>query len=116
MRIVPTVVCLALVLAASSCASPPNASAPIRPVTVAELEVSLTALERTAFVYTSLPPCGGASLVCADPAIKAWIKAIDRVAYDAVTAARRNPALVSVAVIAVAHLSEAVDKTGATSP
>jgi hypothetical protein len=94
---------LAPALAVAACAAQ-TAVRPVSPQTIAEAELALTAAERAALAYTSLPPCPAAK-VCADPALKAKIKAADIIAYNAVVAARTNPALVGAAWSAITALS-----------
>ena len=61
------------------------------PAQVAALESSLTAAERLALAYTSLPLCPAATKVCADPVVKVKIKMLDNDAYNAVKAVEANP-------------------------
>lgn len=76
---------------------------------VAAAEIALTAAERLAFIYTSLPHCLSApSPVCSDPATVAKIKALDNRAYSAVVAARNNAALVGLAVVAITDLRNTI--------
>ena len=53
-------------------------------------EQTLTALERAALHYTSLPTCGSGVKICADPTIKSAIKSADTVAYNAVVRFRNG--------------------------
>jgi hypothetical protein len=93
---------LAIPLAVAACAAQ-TAIQPVSPRTVAEAELALTAAERAALAYTSLPPCPAAK-ICADPALKAKIKSADVIAYNAVVAARDNPALAGAAWSAITAL------------
>lgn len=77
---------------------------------VAAAEVSLTAAEQAALIYTSRPRCGGAVKLCSDPAVVARIKQLDNQAYTAVIAARDNKGAVSAAVLAVEAFSTAIPK------
>lgn len=81
-------------------------NAPVEPAEVAAIELTLTSLERAALTYTSLPACP-TTKVCADPVLKAKIKADDNKAYAAVQALRSNtadPAAMAVAKAALAAL------------
>lgn len=77
---------------------------------VAAAEVSLTAAEQAALIYTSRPRCGGTVKLCSDPAVVARIKQLDNQAYTAVIAARDNKGAVSAAVLAVEAFSTAIPK------
>lgn len=85
--------------------------------TVAGAEIALTAAEREALIYTSLPPCTAPQTnpVCADPAIKARIKAADNTAYNAVMAARQNAGTIAAAVSAIEALQSLIPASAAAS-
>lgn len=70
---------------------------------VAAAAVALTAAEKLALSYTSLPRCPAAT-ACSDEATVTKIKAADNTAYDAIKAAEANPALVGTAVSAITTL------------
>lgn len=77
---------------------------------LATVEASLTTLERVALFYTSLPPCAvgtvtTANAACLDPVAKEKIKAADRIAYDAVVAARAGTGPLAAAVTAIDALA-----------
>jgi hypothetical protein len=77
---------------------------------IAATELSLTAAENLALVYTQLPRCsaGATTAVCSDPTVVASIKAADTTAYNAVKAAENNPALAATAASAVNALSAVI--------
>jgi hypothetical protein len=75
---------------------------------VSAAEIALTAAERVALIYTSLPRCGGAATICSKQVTVDSIKALDLNAYTAVKAAEQDETLVSAAWIAIASLSGAV--------
>jgi hypothetical protein len=77
---------------------------------VAAAEVSLTAAEQAALIYTNRPRCGGTVTLCSDPATVAKIKALDNQAYTAVTMARDNKGTLSAAIAAVSAFSLAIPK------
>ena len=81
---------------------------------VAAVEVALTAADKTATHYITLPLCGPthAKPVCSEAAVSAKIKANEQKAYDAVKAARDNPALIDAAQAAVDSLVQSTPKTG----
>jgi hypothetical protein len=61
------------------------------PADVAAMENGLTAAEKVATAYTSLPVCNTPAVhPCADPVLKAKIKADDVIAYNAVMSLRAN--------------------------
>ena len=99
---------LALVLAAALAACA-NAGAGISAKVDAAV-VGLTAAERAALVYTSLPRCPAAAL-CSDPATVQKIKDADNIAYAAVKAAEQNEALLGAALSAVSALQGTVPAT-----
>lgn len=87
---------------------------------VAALESALTAAERGALAYTSLPRCPQPTPVCSDPAKVAAIKAADMTAYNAVSAAEAsvragNTPDVTAAEAAVAALTALMPPTPATN-
>lgn len=94
-------ICACLGLA--GCASP---SSRVQNSVVAA-EEGLTAAERAALIYTSLPRCP-ARTVCSDPAVVARIKLLDNQAYTAVMMAKQNEALVGAALTAISSLASAV--------
>lgn len=96
---------LAGALALSACQSETTRTEPASTTNISLAITALTAAERAALIYTQLPPCPGGGRLCADPAVKARIKAADATAYDAVVAAYRDPALVDAAMSAVGALS-----------
>jgi hypothetical protein len=70
---------------------------------------TLTTLERTALAYTSLPACETPRVhPCADPDIKARIKAADMIAYNAVMRARRNQGSLADALVAIDALERVI--------
>ena len=71
-------------------------------------EKSLTALERLALIYTSLPRCGGAAQICSDPSTVQRIKDLDNQAYMAVKAAEQNSAMLSAALAAIGNFQKAI--------
>lgn len=75
--------------------------APVIDNSVAAAEVTLTAAERTALIYTSLPRCPKVT-ICSDPVIVAKIRRLDNEAYDAVKLARKDAGLISGAIAAIA--------------
>ncbi len=74
-------------------------------------EQTLTAAERLALIYTTLPRCGGAARVCSDQATVQRIKDLDNQAYVAVVAARQNTALLSAALAAIGAFQNAIPVT-----
>lgn len=96
-----------LALLATACASPGVANK------VDAAVVALTTAERLALNYTSLPRCGTSPktpVVCSTPSVVAAIKAADQKAYDAVKAAEKNEAFLSMALVAIADLGTTVPK------
>jgi len=77
---------------------------------VAAAEVSLTAAEQAALIYTSRPRCNGATPLCSTQATVDRIKVLDNQAYTAVTAARDNKGTLSAAIAAVEAFSTAIPK------
>jgi hypothetical protein len=79
---------------------------------VAGTEVALTAAEKAATLYVTLPQCGPAhpAPICSDAPVIAKIKAADNVAFDAVMAARAggSDAKVATANAAIAALVELI--------
>lgn len=69
--------------------------------------VGLTAAERAALIYTSLPRCP-TTVICSDPATVAKIKSLDNQAYVAVKAAEQNEALLSAALSSISTLTSAI--------
>lgn len=61
------------------------------------LASALTAADRVALGYMTLPTCTGATPVCSDPAVKQKIKVQAQIAYDAVKQAEAGD---SAAVVA----------------
>jgi hypothetical protein len=100
-------VTIAVGLAACSTAPPAPST------TIASAEVALTAAEKTATAYVTLPLCpagattGPNGKVCSQPVLVAKIKAADDVAYDAVLAARDGTGSVQQIIDAVSALSAA---------
>lgn len=88
---------LAVALLLAGCATAGHSSS----ADVAALTVGLTAAERAATAYLTLPTCPGAPL-CSNPGISARIKAADQKAYVAVKAAGALAADVQAAPNAVA--------------
>lgn len=83
------IVILAVAGALSACAA--GGSGPTPKASVLTLESGLTAAERLALNYVSLPRCGAnAPSICSDPAVVAAIKQRDLAAYTAVTAAQAS--------------------------
>lgn len=74
-------------------------------------EQTLTATERLALIYTTLPRCGGVARVCSDHATVQKIKDLDNQAYMAVKAARQNAGLLSAALAAIGAFQKAVPMT-----
>jgi|SRR5579863_284665 len=72
--------------------------------------VGLTAAERAALVYTSLPRCPAAA-ICSDPATVQRIKDADNTAYAAVKMAEANEALLGAALQAISALTSTVPAT-----
>lgn len=102
-----TVVIVVSILAAG-CAAQQGASVQ---TDVAKAEVALTAAERVALHYVTLPPCLKAHApLCSDAAVVARIKQADNAAYAAVKAARasNNRSDLTAANAAVAALSALV--------
>ena len=93
-------------LTLSACAS--QQAATIATNSVAGAEIALTAAEKAALVYTSLPRCPSSSLLCSDSALVSKIKSADNVAYETVTAARSNSALVAVALTSIQTLTNLI--------
>lgn len=102
-RLVVPLLSLALL---ASCVSPGLQNTVSNDVLAAEQ--SLTAIERTALIYTTLPRCGGVARVCSDPATVQKIKDLDNQAYMAVKAARQNAGLLSVVLAAIGAFQQAV--------
>jgi hypothetical protein len=73
---------------------------------VARTEVALTAAEKAATLYVTLPQCPKASPFCSEAAIITQVKAADNVAYSAVMQARSggDDAKVAAANAAIATL------------
>lgn len=92
-----------VVVTAPAVPLPPAARTPIVAKSVAAAQIALTNLERVALRYTSLPRCTVPVTVpvCSDPATVEQIKHYDNVAFDAVMRARRNGALLDMAVGAI---------------
>src|ERR1700722_18346077 len=90
-----------------------TATAPVPPADVAALESGLTIAETLATNYTSLPACPVASNVCADPQIKASIKAYDLKAYTAIKTVEAShlPADLAVAQAALAAFQTSIPAT-----
>jgi hypothetical protein len=88
------------------------AAAPAVQNDVAAAEVTLTAAERLALIYTTLPPCGGAARICSDQATKQHLKDLDNQAFMAVKAARQNSALLSAALSSIAAFRNAIPMGG----
>lgn len=105
-RLAPFLLSLTLL---AGCASPGAQNTVNNDVLAAEQ--SLTAIERTALIYTTLPRCGGVARVCSDPATVQKIKDLDNQAYMAVKAARQNAGLLSVALAAIGAFQKAVPLT-----
>ena len=77
---------------------------------VGSAELALTAADKLALDYTSLPACPTAAPVCADPATKTKIKSLAQTAFNAVMAARANPAMLAAALTAINDLTAATPK------
>jgi hypothetical protein len=73
---------------------------------VAQTEVALTAAEKAATLYVSLPQCPKGTPLCSESAIIVQIKAADTVAFNATMAARSggDDAKVAAANAAIATL------------
>lgn len=74
--------------------------------TVAQTEVALTAAEKAATLYVSLPQCPKGTPLCSDSAVIVQIKAADNAAFNATMAARSggDDAKVAAANAAIAAL------------
>lgn len=83
---------------------------------VAAAEVALTAAEKAALTYASLPQCPVGAPICSDAATIAKVKAGDNTAYAAVKAARASGASADIAVAnaAIAALVSMVPEPAAT--
>lgn len=96
----PSLLAAALLLAplvdCASTGTAPSAAA-AAPADVAALEQSVTIAETLALNYTSLPPCPAASGLCADPVVKAKVKAYGQRAHDLALALRTSPTAVALA-------------------
>ena len=68
----------------TACSNKPTDTATV----VAKVQVALTAAERIAINYVTLPACPKAP-ICADETVVARIKQADKVAFEAVMAARQ---------------------------
>jgi hypothetical protein len=90
-----------------------SATAPVSPNDIYAIESGYQAAATAAKHYTSLPPCPTATPVCADPNVKASIKAKDNDAWKALqtlkTATAANaPAALAAMQVALAALTSAV--------
>ena len=100
-----------LVIFLTACSSVPAA-------TVASLETSLTAADRAALLYLTLPPCPAppavkTTVVCSDATVKATIKVYEDKAYKAIKAVQASPgtgqaALLTIAEAALADYTNAI--------
>lgn len=82
--------------------------------TVAQTEVALTAAEKAATLYVTLPLCSATTAkLCSDAKVSGQIKAADQVAFDAVMAARASgdSAKLAAANAAVAALAALIPVT-----
>jgi hypothetical protein len=75
---------------------------------VAAAEIALTAAERVALIYVSLPRCGGTATLCSAQATVDKIKVLDNNAFTAVKAAEQDETLLSAAWVAISSLSSAI--------
>lgn len=104
MKNIALAIVLGLSLTTAACSNKPSDTAS----TVAKIEVALTAAERIAINYVTLPACPKAP-ICADAEVVARIKQADNVAFDAVMAARAsgtnaNVAAANAAIAALLNL------------
>lgn len=102
-----SIIGLGFALALTACVSEKE-TAPVQ-TSVASVEIALTAAEKLALNYTTLPRCGTAFVpLCSDPVVVAKIKSMDNTAYNAVVAARKDTNLIAAALIAVNEFSSIV--------
>ena len=92
-----------------------SATAPTANQDIAAAEVALTASEQLALVYTSLPRCGGASVICSVQATVDRIKAADNTAYNAVVQARSNTSLINAALAAIASFRAVIPASSSSA-
>ncbi len=85
-------VALGVVVGLASCTTTPAVGNDI-----AAVEIALTAAERAALIYTSLPRCGGVATLCSSQATVDRVKAADQQAYQAMKAAQKDSGLISAA-------------------
>lgn len=90
-------------LIAVACLALAACGAPVSPAEVAALESGLTAADRAALAYTTLPACPIATPVCADAAVKAQIKAKEMTAYTAIKSMQASSAAGTPSSLALAQ-------------
>lgn len=101
------VIAVAGLLALSSCANvPPTVASKVDAAVV-----GLTAAEKAALIYTTLPRCTAAVPPCSSQVTVDKIKDLDNRAYAAVKSAEQNEALLWLATQAIANLSAAIPVT-----
>jgi hypothetical protein len=86
--------------------------------TIAAAETSLTGADQLALLYTSLPACGSAvaTAVCADPTLKAKIKADAQTAYNDLLAAKADASLLASATAAIQAYASEIPASAAAAP
>ena len=83
---------------------------------VAATEIALTAAERVALIYTTLPRCSSSATLCSTQAMVDKIKSLDQRAYTAVEAAKADSALISAAWVAISTLQSAIPTKTSSGP
>jgi len=97
-------------------------TSPITPQEIAAMENGLTATDKLALAYESLPPCAvpkptsGIGMVCSDPAIKVEIKGAEAKAYTAFKALQAATASGASAAMATAQAAFAVYVASVPAP
>ena len=107
-----------LPLALIACAALPAVGPVLPPIQVAQTEIALTAAEKLALNYVTLPQCKtGGSPICSQAAAVAAVKDYDNKAYAAMKLARASGSTgdVQAAFDAIAALAKAVPSTATTN-